>query len=182
VRNLGSIALDKKEYPRALELFARALVLREKVLGARHPDVAGIRNEIADVYHEMGDDRKSIETRRLVLDILNETASPYHRLFPLVFEGFAVSYAALGDSANALDYQKRSQEAFEKNIALNLAAGSEKVKLEYLRQASWGTDRTISLQTQLAPDDTDARELAALLLQRKGRVLDALSSNIATLR
>lgn len=183
VRNLASIAFDKKEYPRALELLARALALREKVLGPRHPDVAAIRNEIADVYQEMGDYRKSIDTRAQVLDILNTGASPYHQLFRLVFEGFADSYAAMGDSARALDYQKRSQEAFEKNIAINLAAGSEKVKLEYLRHASWGTDRTISLQTRLAPDDPGARELAALLLlQRKGRVLDALSGNIAALR
>src|SRR4029453_8018657 len=45
------------------------------------------------------------------------------------------------------------------------------------------TDRTISLNVREAPNNPAARELAALvLLRRKGRVLDAMSSNFAALR
>ncbi len=184
LRNLGSIAIDKKEYPRALELLGRALALREKALGPRHPDVASILNEVADVYQAMGDYPKSLEARRRAQEIFDESLSPYHRLVaPESPKGLPIPTRPWNDGPRALEYQRRSQEALEKVIAPTLAVGSESVKFEYLRHANWGSDRTISLQTRLAPDDPAARELAlSVLLQRKGRVLDAMSGNIATLR
>ena len=45
------------------------------------------------------------------------------------------------------------------------------------------TDRTLSLHLQQAPADPDAASLAMLvLLQRKGRVLDAMTDTFAAVR
>ncbi len=66
---------------------------------------------------------------------------------------------------------------------MNLAIGSERQKLAYLNSIGERTDRTISLNADLAPLDQSASALAALvLLQRKGRVLDAMSESFASLR
>ncbi len=181
--NLGFIALEKKQYDRALGLLQRAAAVREKNLGAGHPDTAMVVNQIADVYHATGDYAKSLEVRQKALDALALAAGPYHRLTQIALEGFAITYAASGQPSRALDYQRRAEEIQEKNISLNLAIGSEREKLEYVQQASVLTDRTLSFQTRLAFGDPAALDLAALvLLQRKGRVMDALSGSIAVLR
>ncbi len=181
--NLGFIALEKKQYDRALALLQRAASVREKNIGAGHPDTAMVVNQIADVYQAMGDYPKSLEVRQKAFDTLAVAAGPYHRLTQSALEGFAITYAASGRPSRALDYQRRAEEIQEKNIALNLAIGSEREKLEYLHQASVLTDRTLSFQTRLASGDPAALDLAVLvLLQRKGRVMDALSGSIAVLR
>ena len=183
IANLGFIALETKQYDRALALLGRAASVREKNLGAGHPDTAMVVNQIADVYKAMGDYPKSLEVRQKAFDALAVAAGPYHRLTQIALEGFAITYAASGQPSRALDYQTRAEEVQEKNIALNLAIGSERENLEYLHEASQLTDRTLSFQAHLAHDDPAALNLAALvLLQRKGRVMDALSGSIAVLR
>jgi len=108
---------------------------------------------------------------------------PYDNLTLLATVGAAKAYAAPGDAAHAVEYEARYEEGLEKNIELNMALGSEREKLTYLSSTSWQTDRTISLNIREAPDSPAARELAALvLLRKKGRVLDAMSSNCSALR
>jgi len=55
--------------------------------------------------------------------------------------------------------------------------------MAYFDSLSERTDRTISLQVSLAPESQAAARLAALaVLRRKGRVLDAMSLSLASLR
>ena len=64
-----------------------------------------------------------------------------------------------------------------------MAVGSERQKLAFVRGVSERTDRTISLHLQSASGDDDAGSLAALVvLQRKGRVLDAMTDMFAAAR
>src|SRR5262249_40937615 len=61
--------------------------------------------------------------------------------------------------------------------------GSERQKLLFLNSAAPRTDRTLSLHLLNAPADADAAALAALvLLQRKGRVQDAMADVFAAAR
>src|SRR5205085_6724371 len=95
----------------------------------------------------------------------------------------AKTYAAQGNIAEAISFQTRVDAVIERNIELNLAIGSERQKLSYLKSVAERTDRTISLNADLAPHDEAASALAALvLLQRKGRVLDAMSESFSSLR
>jgi CHAT domain-containing protein len=89
----------------------------------------------------------------------------------------------MGDVNNAIKFQALTDEALEKNLALNLATGSERQKLAFYDTVAERTDRTVSLQVRLAPDSQPAVRLAALAaLQRKGRVLDVMSLNLTSLR
>jgi CHAT domain-containing protein len=83
----------------------------------------------------------------------------------------------------ALKYQTCSALINERNIDLNLTVGSEHQKLAYLSQISDDLDQTISLSVGLGRDNADAGKLAASqILQRKGRVLDAVAGTMASLR
>ena len=62
-----------------------------------------------------------------------------------------------------------------------MAIGSERQKLAFVRAAAERTDRTISLHLTQAPGNPSAASLAALvLLQRKGRVQDAMADLFAS--
>lgn len=183
LQNLGIVLRQNKQYSRALELLWRAERIKEKALGSEHPQTTMLLINIGNLYHGIGDYAQELEMHRRALQNLESTVGPYHQLTLSAMGNVAKTYTALGDRAQAVEYQVRFEEALEKNIDLNLALGSEREKLTYLSAKSTETNRTISLNVREAPDDPAARELAALvLLRRKGRVLDAMSSNYAALR
>jgi CHAT domain-containing protein len=183
LQNLAVIARQRKQYERALELYWRAEAVREKALGSHHPQTAALLINIANVYTSEGQYTKALELDRRALDVLETAAGPYHSLTLLALVNLARTYAAQGDIAHAVEYQTRYDGALEKNIELNLDLGSEREKLAYVRSTSEHTDRTLSLCIQQAPDNRAACDLAAaVVLQRKGRVLDAMSGSLSALR
>ncbi len=183
LQNLGSIARRKKQYARALEFLWRAEAIREKTLGDRHPQTAALLINIGNVYNSQGDHTKAIEMHRRALDILEGSAGPHNSLIFTALGNISRAYAAQGDISSAIEWQRRFDSALEDNIDLNLSIGSEREKLAYLSASIQRADRTVSLHVQEAPNDPAATELAALvLLQRKGRVLDAMCGSLAALR
>ena len=92
-------------------------------------------------------------------------------------------YAGNGELAKAIPFQRRADAIIEKQLELNLAVGSERQKLAFVNSVAERTDRTISLHLNGAPGDADAGALAALVvLQRKGRVLDAMTDTFSAVR
>ncbi|HEY1336418.1 MAG TPA: CHAT domain-containing protein, partial [Bryobacteraceae bacterium] len=182
--NLALIAQQyHKDQARALDLYSKALVLIEESKGPDHPDVASVLNNTANVYKSLGDGARALEMHNRVHEMWEKSLGPYHDRTVLSLGNIARTYATMGDAANTIRLQTRADEALEKNLALNLAAGSERQKLAFFDSVSERTDRTISYQVRLAPDSQDAARLAALAaLQRKGRILDAMSLNLASLR
>src|SRR4029077_4840512 len=149
--------------------------IREKTLGVRNPQTAALLINIGNVYHDQGDDVRAQDAYERALSVLEDAAGPYHSLTMMALSNLARTYTSNGDTARALDYQARVDRILEKNINLNLAIGSERGKLAYLSTIFERTDRTISLHARQAPADPSATELAAtVLIQRKGRVLDAM--------
>jgi CHAT domain-containing protein len=183
LHNLGNVAAERKEYVRALELYGRSHAIREKVLGAQHPDTVRLLMAMANVYGAQGDYARALGTYQRALDLLTISAGPYHRSTAVALDGIARFYAALGNLPLAIQYQERYDEVLAKQIDWNLTIGSDREKLAYLKWISSQTDRTVSLHVQLAPDHPAARDLAlSVLLQRKGRGLDAVSGSMAALR
>jgi len=184
LQNLGLIAQEKrKDYPHALELYWRAVHVLEKGIGPDSPRVAAILNNIANIYKTQGDYAKALEMHQRVYAIFEKSLGPHHSSTLVSLGNIARTYASMGDVANAIKFQTLTDEVIEKNLALNLAIGSERQKLSYFDSLSERTGRTISLHVNMTPDNAGARNLAALvILQRKGRVLDAMSNSLAALR
>jgi CHAT domain-containing protein len=183
LRNLGSIARERKQYARALELFERAEKIYEKTVGLQHPEAAGLLINIGNVYKDQGQFEKAEEYFKRALGILEISAGPYNRLTLMAIGSMQTVSAAEGKSAEAVAYSDRANQGFEKNIELNLATGSERDKLQYADSIEESKDRIVSINLQQAPQDKTATNLAAtVVLQRKARVLDSLANSRATLR
>ncbi|PZR74361.1 MAG: hypothetical protein DLM73_08190 [Chthoniobacterales bacterium] len=184
LQNLGLIAQEqKKDYARALELYWRAEKNLEKSVGPEHPNVAAILNNIANIYKSRSEYAKALELHLRVHGMCEKALGAYNGNTLISLGNIATTYAAMGDVANAIKFQTLTDEAVEKNLTLNLAIGSERQKLAYFDSLANRTDRTVSLHVTLAPHDPSARDLAAqVILQRKGRVLDAMSGSLAALR
>ncbi len=180
--NLGIIARQKGDYPRALELMWRAYAAREKALGSRHADTAATLITIGNVFHAEGQYDQAVDIYNRALEVF-ESGSPYYDYSLLARDNAARSYAAKGDVAHALEYLSQADRQRETAMQLNLAIGSEREKLLYAEAIAEKTDRVISLHVNQAADNpAAAAEAALVLLQRKGRVLDAMSGSLTALR
>jgi CHAT domain-containing protein/Tfp pilus assembly protein PilF len=183
LQNLGIVARERKDYAAAEAYYTRALSIRERIVGLDHPDVAQLLNNLAIVYKNRGDLARSLATHLRALSIWEHTAGPYQAATLLSVGNIARTYAAAGDITHAIEYQRRADTILEKQLALNVAVGSERQKLMFVSGVSERTDRTISLHLISAPTDPDASALATLvLLQRKGRVLDEMVDTFAAVR
>ena len=184
LQNLGMVAREAKDYPLARQYYDRALAIRIKLNGPESRDVAANLINIANLHHSQGDYAKCLEIHLRVLNILEKTASPSEMVTIIALGNTANTYAAMGDVPNAVLYQGKTDNAIEQAIAANVAIGSERQKLLFISgEMSDRTDRTVSLSLHLAAKDPKASSLAALvLLQRKGRVLDAMTDSLSQLR
>jgi len=183
LQNLGIMARERKDYATAVGYYDRALSIRERLLGPDHPSVAGVLTNLANVYRATGNDEKALDIHFRALKMWEKTVGPYGRETLLVVGNIARTYAGAGDIENALKFQRRADAILEMQLSLYVATGSERQKLAFVRNEANRTDRTISLHLKQAPDNPDAASLAALvLLQRKGRVQDAMADLFAAAR
>jgi CHAT domain-containing protein/Tfp pilus assembly protein PilF len=181
--NLGVLARRKKDYAASLQYLSRSLEIREKTYGAKNSETARTIITIGNTYRAEGDYAKALENYARAEDILKAVAGPYDVLMLLTYVNTSTAYAAAGDMTNAIDYEGRLESMLEQSIELNMAIGSEREKFEYLQDAAARTDRTISFSALLAPENRTAADLAALVvLQRKGRLLDAMSGTLDAFR
>jgi len=142
-----------------------------------------VLNNLANVYRATGNDAKALETHFRALRMWERTVGPYGRETLLVVGNIARTYAGMGDIDRALVFQRRADAILESEMGLYVALGSERQKLAFVRAEAERTDRTISLHLRQAPENPDAAALAALiLLQRKGRVQDAMTDLFAAMR
>jgi tetratricopeptide (TPR) repeat protein len=182
-QNLGVLARERRDYASAIDLYTRAMTIRERRLGANHPDIAPLLNNLATVRYAQGDIAGSLDTHFRALRIQEQAFGVWHGATLVSVGNIARRYAASGDLVNAIIWQRRADEVIERQLALQLAVGSERQKLAFVNSIAERTERTLSLHLRETPADPDAAALAALvLLQRKGRVLDAMVDTFASMR
>lgn len=81
-----------------------------------------------------------------------------------------------GEIDAAVQTRARGEEIIAARVALVLASGTERQKLEFMRLIAPQTHRAITLHRDVAPGNVAAARLALLaILRRKGIVLDAVS-------
>ena len=181
--NLGIIARARKDYATAEACYQRAFAIRERILGPDNPDLILLLNNLANVYEDGGEPARALENHFRALRIEESTLAPYHSMRLVTTSNIAGLYTASGDIEKALAFRRRTDAIIEQQLALNLPVGSERQKLLLLRSMSGRTDKTISLHLREAPMNNDASALSALVvLQRKGRVLDAMTDTFAAVR
>jgi CHAT domain-containing protein/Tfp pilus assembly protein PilF len=181
--NLAWLYKARGDYERAEPLFTRALAIAEKAFGPTHPYVATLLNNLAVLYYVKADYARAEPLFERALAVCEQTLGPQHPFVATLLNNLAQLYEARGDLRRAVTFKARSNDIFERQIALNVATGSERQKLLYLTTLAGQTDSTISLHVRSAPKDAAARQLAlTTVLRRKGRALDAMADSISALR
>ncbi len=181
--NLAAILTSKGALAQGEALYRRALALLEKTLGPEHPETLNTLNNLASLHADQGAYAEAGQLHQSLLARREQALGPEHSAVALTHLSLARDALAQGALPQALAAQTRATAISERNLAHNLAAGSEREKLLYLATYAEETDRTISLHIRSAPDDVAARQLAlTTLLRRKGRALDAMTDSLATLR
>jgi tetratricopeptide (TPR) repeat protein len=171
------------KYSQAEPLYQRSLAILEKALGKEHPNIATSLNGLAVLYQTQGKYSQAEPLYQRSLEILEKVLGKEHPNVANSLNNLAVLYQAQGDIARTLEFWNRSNNIEERNLALIFTTGSEAQKSAYIATLSGTTDATVSLHVQAAPNNPQATRLAlATVLQRKGRVLDALTDSLQTLR
>ncbi len=181
--NLAVLYAAVGDYAKAEPLCRRALEIFEKSLGAEHPLTSYALNLLAAIEKNTGDFSKAENLYERAIAIKEKTQGQYHPDLGGTFANLANLYAVKGDIEKAISTEARANSILEYNISLNFLTGSEKEKLIYIKTLKNIESQTLTLSFQAPPDSKSAAELGAtIILQRKGRVLDAMSDSLNILR
>ncbi len=187
---LNQIALIYKgrgDFEKAEPLYQRALKIVEKAYGAEHTSVTQSLHNLALLYVAKREYGKAESLLQRSLAIEEKAYGSTHPDLAENLTSLAYLYAAKGDIPKAVAALTRGTEISERTIARTLAtaAGTEEQKraLMQMQVISNETHGAVSAHINFAPDDPQAMRLALnTTLRRKGRVLDAVSESMQTLR
>ncbi|MBC7932763.1 MAG: CHAT domain-containing protein [Rubrivivax sp.] len=183
VYNLASLYRVKGDHGRAEPLYRRALIITEKALDPANPIVSYPLIGLALLYQNQGDYTRAEPLLERALAVLEKALGAEHPRVVNALKLLAELYEAQGEMSQAIEIRSRSQETRERLLSRTLATGSERLKLSYLATLSGETAATVSLHIRSAPAAPLALQLAlTTILRRKGRALDAMSDQVASLR
>jgi CHAT domain-containing protein/predicted negative regulator of RcsB-dependent stress response len=183
LNNLAALYSEQKRYPEAEPLLKRAISLLEKIYGSDNPNLASSLNNLATIYSDQGNYSQAEPLLTRALAIVQRSQGAEHPDLATTLGNLSWVKRNSGDVNQAIQLLTQATEIEEKNIALVINTGSEAQKQAYMDRLTNSTKATISLHAQVAPNNPQALRLAlTTILRRKGRILDALTDNIQTLR
>ena len=183
LNNLAALYDSQGNYAAAESLYKRTFAILEKALGGDHPDVATSLSNLASLYKSQGNYPAAEPLYKRSLAISEKALGAEHPFVATSLSNLAALYQAQENIDRSITFQQKGLEVREHNLKLNLASGTETQKQAYMQTVSGTTDGTVSLHVQSAHTNPAATRLAlTAILQRKGRLLDILSTNLQTLR
>ncbi|MBD2327997.1 CHAT domain-containing tetratricopeptide repeat protein [Alkalinema sp. FACHB-956] len=183
LNNLAALYQSQGRYDKAEPLFIQALELRKSLLGERHPSVATSLNNLAALYQSQGRYDKAEPLFIQALELRKSLLGDRHPDVASSLNNLATLYQSQGRYDNAIALLNQGLTIEETNLSTHLAFGAEDQKQDYIAQLSGTTDGAISLHLQAQPTNPQAAQLAlTTLFRRKGRILDATSLSLASLR
>lgn len=117
--------------------------------------------------------QRGLELSRSFGHRINEEDALYH---------LAIALWAKGDVSAALEALIQAAAIENETFSLNLAIGSEESKRTYMAGRKRFIDIAVSFHLQAAQESKAAELAFTAVLRRKGRILDAVSSNMHRLR
>lgn len=182
--NLGKLYHEQTDYLKAEPFFLRAKQISEKNSAGENETAALYLSNLGDNYTLVGNYPQAEVNLRRALEIREKIFGAEHYFVARTCEALARLAAFQGNHPEAVKFQTRANRIYEKQIAVNLAVGTEHQKLGYLALMSEGLNQTIALQATSAEgaDPSVREQTLTALLQRKGRVLDVMTGNLATMR
>ncbi len=182
--NIGGLFEIEKDYETAILFHQEAFNIREIILGTTHPDTAISLNNLAQLYKKQQDYnlaesflKKGLEISQKILGNNHPNVAVFHNnLSSLYWETNQLPLAKKAFTAST-----EIQESILTEIVNKV--GDESRKQAYLNTLTGTTNAVISFHLNSNLDNPDSSKLAlTTILRRKGRVLDALSDIVGTLR
>jgi tetratricopeptide (TPR) repeat protein len=113
---LGNALVQAGHYNEAGPHLSRALAIREKSLGADHPDTAASLNNLAELYREQGKYADAEPLLKRALAIGEKALGADHRDTATSLNNLAALYRELGKYADAEPLYKRALAIHEKSL------------------------------------------------------------------
>jgi len=180
---LADIYRQRHVFAKAEDFYQKSLTIRRTTLGEGSSGVAKSLDSLGSLYLMQADYTRAEPLFRQALTIREKVFGAEHPQVAETLTSLAALEMATGHAVDAQSNLARAIAITEHNADLNLVAGSERQKLAYLELSSSQLDQAITLSADLASDQEAARNLAVTtVLQRKGRVLDALADSLHALR
>ncbi|MEM0978685.1 MAG: tetratricopeptide repeat protein [Cyanobacteria bacterium P01_H01_bin.58] len=183
LHGLASIYLAQRRYEEAEAHFQQSLSVYRQQLEDNHPNIATNLGSLAFLYWLQGRYGDAETLYQESLAIRREVFGDRHPDIATSLNNLAALYQAQGNFTQAISSLQDGLDIQESNLDLNLATLTDSQRQDYAATISGTTHRAISLHIQAASDSVMAAQLAlTTLLRRKGRVLDAGTSNLQILR
>ncbi len=181
--NLATALCYQRRFDEAETLFHQASGILENSLSSSHPLLAKNLMSLGSVRQQQKDYAAADQLFRQALHIRTETFGPTHPEVINTLNSLSTLAQEQHQPRQALAFQTQANAAREQLLTINLVVGSERQKFLYLKLADAETHRTLTLHLRNLPQDQDAARAAlTVLLQRKGRALDAMTDVLALLR
>lgn len=112
--NIGVVYYNLSEYDDALKYYGKALEIRKKVLGAKHPDTANSYNNIGIVYYDLGKYEDALKYYKDALKIQEKVLGEEHPDTATSYNNIGSAYCKLGKYNKALKNFTRALQIQEK--------------------------------------------------------------------
>ncbi|MDI1241165.1 MAG: CHAT domain-containing protein, partial [bacterium] len=183
ISNLALVHEGKGDFEAARSYYETSLKLAEKNAASLPLQLSVYLDRYGTFLLERGDLEIAEKHLRRAFQIREELLGDGNPTVGRTASLLARLYARKGDLRSALDFQARAIAAAEPNIELNLSTGTERQKLGYLEYLANDLSQAIAINAMLDKTNVAGRDLAVTaILQRKGRVLDAMANSTANLR
>ncbi|MCL2399666.1 MAG: tetratricopeptide repeat protein, partial [Defluviitaleaceae bacterium] len=139
--NRGGFGFDNLgNYSQSLELYERAIKIREKVLGLDHPSTATSYNNIAGVYTSQGEYGKALELYEKTMKIREKVLGLDHPDTATSYNNIAAVYDSQGEYGKALELYDKALVIREKVLGLDhpdTATSYNNIAFVYARQGEY---------------------------------------------
>ncbi|MDJ0674408.1 MAG: CHAT domain-containing protein [Calothrix sp. MO_167.B42] len=185
LNDLANLYSSQGRYGDAEPLLKQALLvaMTNRLSRGQHPSVAQSLNNLANLYsnQERYSDAEPLYQRALA--IYTMLLGNQHPFVAQSLNNLASLYWAQGNINRSVELFTQGLDVEEKNLNLNIFAGFERQKRDYMRTISGTQNAIISLHLNSAAKNPQAANLAlTTVLQRKGRILDVLTTSQQILR
>lgn len=180
---LGNLYRERGDIAQARPYLDRALKVAEPIKATNPLKFAAMLLYSARARIRENDLKTAEKELTEALSIREKLLGPQHENVREVLSTLAELNAVAGNVRQAADIQARANELGEKQLAVNLVFGTEHQRLSFATRLNADLEQTLEMHNSLAPADQKLRDMSAtILLQRKGRVLDATAMSLANLR
>lgn len=181
--NLGSARLDTGKMADAEKFFLRAQTIQEKTVGRDHPLMFQIHQAMGILEQKRNNWVQAEERHNKAIAVLEKAFGKMHPDIVAPLKSLAVILTRRKDLDGARKTLERAGNIGEKHTALLMAVGTKNQKIAWLETTAPLWSMVVEHHLRREPTNPVAARMALeYTWRRKGRALDAVTSNLAYAR